>query len=83
MRQVSDIVDFIMTVVSNKGEALNFCIINVERFGDYDKLLRVTCRVRAVCKRKSLKAMLKEPTVEDVKEAESIRMKEIQIEMTD
>ena len=72
-----------MTIARNKKEVTNFNIINVERFGDYSKLLRITCRVRAVFKCKSLKGMFKEPIVEDLRETELMWVKEMQKDMTD
>lgn len=81
--QIPDKTGIIMTIAKNKEKAAKFSMIVVERFSDYSKLLRVTCRVRAVFKCKSLKGMFKEPTVEDVKEAELMWVKEMQGDMTD
>lgn len=79
--QIPDRAGIVMTIA--RKEATTLSIINLDRFGDYSKLLRVTCRVRAVFKCKSLKGMLKEPTVEDVREAELMWVKEMQKDMID
>ena len=64
-----------------RKEATTLSEISLERF--HSKLLRATCRVRTVFKYKSLKGMLKEPTVGDVKEAELMWVKEMQRDMID
>lgn len=79
--QIPDRAGIIMAIA--RKEATTIGIINLERFGDYSKLLRVTCRVRPVFKCKSLKGMLKEPTVKDVRESQLMWVKEIQKDMTD
>lgn len=81
--QIPDRPGIVMTIARNRMEATNLSTINLERFGSYSKLLRVTCRVRAVFKCKSLKGIFKEPTVEDVNEAETMWVKEMQKDMPD
>ncbi|XP_068229326.1 uncharacterized protein [Palaemon carinicauda] len=48
-------------------------MVDVNRFSDYYKLLRVTCRVMNVFKCRSFKGMLREPTVQGITKAELMR----------
>ncbi|XP_037793897.1 uncharacterized protein LOC119589350 [Penaeus monodon] len=52
--------------------------IDVNRYSDYYKLLRVTCRVMNVFKYKSFKGILRTPTVQGITDAEILWVKEMQ-----
>ncbi|XP_068229430.1 uncharacterized protein [Palaemon carinicauda] len=58
-------------------------MVDVNRFSDYYKLLRVTCRVMNVFKCRSFKGMLMEPTVQGIIKAELMWVREMQRDMTD
>lgn len=60
---------------------MNLSIIKVNRFSKYVTLLRVTCRIMSVFKHKTFKAMGKDPTAEEIGEAEIMWVKEMQRDM--
>lgn len=72
-----------ITMTVAKGNPRNLSMIKVKRFSRYETLLRVTCRIMSIFKHKSLKAVLKEPTSEEMEEAEVMWVKNMQINMTD
>ncbi|KAK4322358.1 hypothetical protein Pmani_006872 [Petrolisthes manimaculis] len=72
-----------ITMTITKSSNPNLGMIKVERFSKYVTLLRVTCRIMSVFKQKSMKAMEKEPTAEEIGEAEIMWVKEMQRNMTD
>lgn len=64
--ELTDRIGITMTVAKVNQDITNLQVIAVDRFSDYHKLLRVTCRIMAVFKHKSFEVILKEPTVKGV-----------------
>ena len=81
--ELTDRVGITMTVAKVNQDNQILQIINVDRFSDYYKLLRVTCRVLAVFKYKSFRGICKEPTVNGIAEAELLWIKEMQRDIGD
>ena len=80
--ELPDRIGITMTV-AKVNQVTDLRVINVDRFSDYYRLLRITCRIRAVFKCKSFGFILKEPTAKGVEEAELLWVKEMQKNMTD
>ncbi|XP_047482843.1 uncharacterized protein LOC125034852 [Penaeus chinensis] len=81
--ELTDRIGIIMTVNNASHENGDIQLIDVNRYSDYYKLLRVTCRVMNVFKYKSFKGILRSPTVQGITDAEILWVKEMQKSMTD
>ncbi|XP_047499242.1 uncharacterized protein LOC125046242 [Penaeus chinensis] len=81
--ELTDRIGIIMTVNNASHENGDIQLIDVNRYSDYYKLLRVTCRVMNVFKYKSFKGILRSPTVQGITDAEILWVKEVQKSMTD
>ena len=53
-----------MIAAKMNQEITNLSLINVDRFNNHHKLLRVTCRLWAMFRCRAFKGILKEPTVD-------------------
>lgn len=69
--------------VSKLNEPTGLSVINVDRFSNYRKLLKVMSRIRAIFRYTSLKGAQQEPTWDDMNEAELIWVKEMQKDLPD
>ncbi|XP_063603426.1 uncharacterized protein LOC134779294 [Penaeus indicus] len=81
--ELTDRIGISMTVNNASHENCGMQLIDVNRYSDYYKLLRVTCRVMNVFKYKSFKGILRSPTVQGITDAEILWVKEMQKSMTD
>lgn len=61
-----------MAIVNDK------CIVSINRFSDYDKLINVTARVLKVVSKRSILKMCQEPEAEDLHSAEIFWIKGVQ-----
>ena len=48
------------------------CIININKFSSYDKMIRVTCRILKALKYRSFKKILDYPSINDINTAETL-----------
>ncbi|XP_037773213.1 uncharacterized protein LOC119568873 [Penaeus monodon] len=81
--ELTDRIGITMTVNNASHENCGIQLMDVNRYSDYYKLLRVTCRVMNVFKYKSFKGILRTPTVQGITDAEILWVKEMQKSMTD
>ncbi|XP_037774994.1 uncharacterized protein LOC119572052 [Penaeus monodon] len=81
--ELTDRIGITITVNNASHENCGIQLIDVNRYSDYYKLLRVTCRVMNVFKYKSFKGILRTPTVQGITDAEILWVKEMQKSMTD
>ena len=72
-----------MNVTMSDGKPVNLGVIDVAKFNNYVKLIRVTCRVIAAIQGRSLKYVHNEPTAEEMQLAEDMWIKEMQRDMRD
>lgn len=81
--ELTDRVGITLNVVKGDQEGSILQAIDVPRFSDYHRLLRVTCRIMNAFRSKSFRGIQKEPTVEDIAKAEILWIKEMQRNMSD
>ena len=82
--ELPDRIGITMTLDSTKErDEASLNLIKIERYSNYNKLLRVTYRLMKASKMRSFSGIGMEPTADDMIEAESLWIHEIQKNMSD